>query len=74
MSKKIKLILKGLLLYVTALLCAIWICSINITTSWLFLGYTMIVGVLIYTCYKRISLREFYILSLYKWYKKLLEN
>ena len=71
---KSKLILKGLLLYVTALLSAIWLCSINITTSWLFLGYTIIVGILIYLCYKYISLREFYILSLYKWFNNLIEK
>lgn len=71
---KSKLILKGLLLYVTALLSAIWICSINITTSWLFLGYTMIVGILIYLCYKYISLKEFYILSLYKWFNNILKG
>lgn len=71
---KTKLIFKGLLLYVTILLSAIWLCSINVTTSWLFLSYTMIVGILIYLCYKYISLKEFYILSLYKWFNNLIEK
>lgn len=70
---KRNLILKGLLLYVTALLTAIWLCSISITTSWLFLGYTMIVGILIYLCCKYISLREFYILSLYRLFNDILK-
>lgn len=72
--KTFKFILKGVLLYVTALLSVIWLCSINITTSWLFLGYTIIVGILIYLCYRYISLKEFYILSLYKWFNNLIEK
>lgn len=70
---KRNLIIKGLLLYVTALLTAIWLCSITVLNSWLYLGYSTIVGILIYQCYKHISLREFYILSMYKWFNNLLK-
>ena len=72
--KTFKFILKGVLLYVTALLSVIWLCSININTSWLFLGYTIVVGTLIYLCYKYISLKEFYTLSLYKWFNNLIKE
>lgn len=70
--KKFKFICKGILLYVTSFITMLWLCGIDsITEQGLFIPWTLVVGILIYTCYKCISYREFYILSLSKWANNL---
>lgn len=64
---KVKLIYKGMLLYVTTLISVLWICGIEfLVDKGYFIPYTLIMVSLIYLCYKIISIREFYILSLFK--------
>lgn len=64
---KTKLIYKGVLLYVTTLISVLWICGIEfLVDKGYFIPYTLIMVSLIYLCYKIISIREFYVLSLYK--------
>lgn len=70
--KTLKIIIKGVLLYVTTLLSIIYICGIDsIIESDYFILLTLMVVVLIYSCYKCISYREFYILSLNRWFNNL---
>lgn len=72
---KAKLIYKGVLLYVTALISVLWICGIEfLVDRGYFIPYTLVIAVLIYLCYKFISIREFYILSLYRMWNKYLDN
>lgn len=69
--KKIKLICKGLLLYVTAFVTTFWMCGIeSIIEQGSFIFWTLAMIALICICCKFISYREFYILSLSKWVHK----
>lgn len=72
---KAKLIIKGVLLYVTTLITILYICGIeSIVEQDYFIPYTIIMIVLVFLCYKYISYREFYILSLNKWFNKLIDK
>lgn len=69
---KTKLIFKGLLLYVAILLSVIFISATD--NPMLFIALGVMVGILIYICHRHISLKEFYILSLYKWFNNLIKE
>nr|DAR02424.1 MAG TPA: hypothetical protein [Crassvirales sp.] len=72
---KVKLIYKGVLLYVTTLISVLWICGIEfLVDKGYFIPYTLIMVSLIYLCYKIISIREFCILSLYRMWNKYLDS
>lgn len=71
---KAKLIYKGVLLYVTTLISVLWICGIEfLVDKEYFIPYTLIMVSLIYLCYKIISIREFYVLSLYRHINNLIK-
>lgn len=73
--KTFKLVCKGVLLYVTTFVVMLWICGIDsIVEQGYFIPWTSVMAVLVYTCYKYISLREFDILSLNKWLIKIIEK
>lgn len=70
--KTFKLICKGVLLYVTTLVVMLWLCGIDsIMEQGYFIPWTLVMAILIYACYKGISYREFYILSLNRWFNNL---
>ena len=69
---KRNLIFKGLLLYVTILLSVMFISATN--NPMLLIALGVMVGILIYICHRHISLREFYTLSLYKWFNNILKG
>lgn len=71
---KTKLLYKGVLLYVTTLISVLWICGIEfLVDKGYFIPYTLIMVSLIYLCYKIISIREFYVLSLYRHINNLIK-
>lgn len=73
--KTFKLIIKGVLLYVTTLVTMLFICGVDsIMEQGYFIHWALIVAVLIYACYKCISYREFYILSLNRWFNNLIKE
>ena len=73
--KTIKLICKGVLLYITTLVVILCICGID---SIMELGYfipsTAIVVLLVFVCYKTISEEEVKILTFDKYFNKLIEE
>lgn len=68
---KTKLISKGLLYIVTILLSVMFISATD--NPMLLIALGVMVGILIYICHRYISLREFYTLSLYKWFNNLIK-
>ena len=67
--KKFKLIIKGVLLYVTTLVTLIFMIGINsIYDNGYFFYSVMLVAALIFVCYKTISKEELEILTLYKYF------
>lgn len=72
---KAKLIIKGVLLHVTTLVTALWLCGIeSIMDKGYFIPWTLTMAVLIYICYKCISYREFYVISLSRWFDNILKG
>ena len=70
---RIKLILKGVLLWVTAFAVILLIPGIDsIYDNGYFFQALMAVVVMILCCYKLISEEEFEILSLYRWFSKII--
>ena len=64
-----KLIIKGVLLYVTTLVTIIFMMGINsIYDNGYFFYSVMLVAALIFVCYKTISKEELEILTLYKYF------
>lgn len=71
--KRIKFILKGILLYVTAFAVALLVSGIdNIIDSGHFLYWVIPCIVLCYACYKLISPKELEEITLYKQFSKML--
>lgn len=71
--KRIKLILKGILLYVTAFAVALLISGIDdIIDKGYFLYWTIPCIILCYLCCKFISSKEFEEITLYKQFSKML--
>lgn len=72
--KTVKFIFKGVLLYVTTFVTILWLCGIDsIVEQGYFIPWTLVMAILIYACYKCISYREFYILSLSRWFNKIIK-
>lgn len=70
--KRFKLILKGVLLWVTAFAVMLFISGVDsIYDNGYFIHSIIVCVVLCYTCYKLISEEEFEILTLYKWFNKI---
>lgn len=66
---RVKLILKGVLLWVTAFAAVIFISGVDSLYDNGYLFQTLIaVAVMIFCCYKLISEEEFEILSLHRWF------
>lgn len=72
---KTKLILKGVLLWITAFVAMLWLCNIDsIVEQGYFIPWTSVMAILIYACYKCISYRELYVLSLNRWFNNLIRR
>lgn len=69
----VKKILKGLLLWVTALVVMLFMSGVDsITDQGYLVPWLVVCAVLCYLCYKFISEEEFEVLSGYKWFNKKL--
>ena len=72
---RVKLILKGVLLWITAFAAAIFISGVDsIYDNGYFFQTLIAVVVMIFCCYKLISEEEFEVLSLYKWFNKVIKE
>ena len=72
---KFKLIIKGILLWTTAFVTIFFVAGIDSTYDNGYFFQTLIaVAVMILCCYKLISEKEFEVLSLYKWFNKIIEK
>lgn len=70
--KRFKLILKGVLLWVTAFAVMLFISGVDsIYDNGYFIHSIIVCVVLCYTCYKLISEEELEILTFYKWFNKI---
>lgn len=70
---RVKLILKGMLLWITAFAAVIFILGVDSIYDNGYLFQTLIaVVVMVFCCYKLISEEEFKILSLYRWFNKVI--
>ena len=66
--KRLKLILKGMLLWITAFAVILFISGVDsICDNGYFIHSIIVCAVLCYTCYKLLSEEEFEILTLSKW-------
>lgn len=72
---RFKLILKGIMLWITAFMSALFIVGIDsIYDNGYILQTFTVVALMIFCCYKLISEEEFEILSLYRWFKRIIEE
>ena len=72
---KFKLILKGIMLWTTAFMSALFIAGIDsIYDNGYILQTIAAVALMIFCCHKLISEDEFEILSLYKWFNKIIRE
>lgn len=70
---KFKLILKGIMLWITAFVTVLFIAGIDsIYDNGYFFQTLIAVVVMIFCCHKLISEKEFEVLSLYKWFNKVI--
>lgn len=70
---KIKLIFKGVLLWVTAFTVILFISGVDgIYDNGYFIHSIIACVILCYTCYKLISEEEFEILTIYRWSNKII--
>lgn len=73
--KTLILVLKGLLLWTALLVTLIWICGLDsIVEQGYFIPYTSLMLLLILLSYRTISYREFLILSLDRFFTRLIEK
>lgn len=71
--KRTKMILKGMLLWVTALVVMLFMSGVDsITDQGYLVPWLVVCAVLCYLCYKFISEKELEVLSGYKWFNKKL--
>lgn len=71
---RVKLILKGVLLWVTAFAVILFISGVDsLYDNGYFIYSIVICAVLCYTCYNLISEKELEQITLYKWFNKLTE-
>lgn len=70
---KFKLILKGIMLWITAFVTVLFIAGIDsIYDNGYFFQTLIAVAVMIFCCCKLISEKEFEVLSLYRWFNKII--
>ena len=70
-----KFIIKGILLWTTAFMTILFIAGIDsIYNNGYFFQILTAIIVMIFYCYKLISEKEFEILSLYKWFNKIIKE
>lgn len=73
--RKFKLIIKGIMLWITAFVTILFVSGVDSIYDNGYLFQTLIaVAVMIFCCYKLISEEEFEILSLYKWFNKIIQQ
>lgn len=73
--KRFKLILKGVLLWVTAFAVMLFISGVDsIYDNGYFIQSLIVIAVMCYACYKLISEEELEKITLYKWFNKLIEE
>ena len=71
--KRFKLILKGVLLWITAFVTVLFIAGIDsIYDNGYFIPSIIVCAVPCYTCYKLISEEELKVLTLSKWFNKII--
>ena len=74
MKTKLKLILKGILFYITLIYTTLFICAIDSITT---MGFNYLIGsgiitlILFIVCYKTLNQQDITKLSLIKWFDKL---
>lgn len=72
---KFKLILKGIMLWITAFVTTLFVLGVDsIYDNGYFFQTLIAVAVMIFCCYKLISEEEFKVLSLYKWFNKVIKE
>lgn len=72
---KTKLILKGVLLWITAFAVMLFISGVDsIYDNGYFIQSLIVIAVMCYACYKLISEEELEKITLYKWFDKLMEE
>ena len=72
---KFKFIIKGILLWTTAFVTMFFIAEIDsIYDNGYFFQTLIAIVVMIFCCYKLISEEEFEVLSLYKWFNKVIKE
>lgn len=73
--RKFKLIIKGIMLWITAFVTILFVSGVDSIYDNGYLFQTLIaVAVMIFCCYKLISEEEFEILSLYRWFNKIIQQ
>jgi uncharacterized membrane protein YiaA len=73
--RTISLILKACLLYGTTFITILFVAGIDsICDKGYFFQTLIVVIVMIFCCYKLISEKEFEVLSLYKWFNKVIKE
>ena len=72
---KFKLILKGIMLWITAFVTTLFVLGVDsIYDNGYFFQTFIAVAVMIFCCYRLISEEEFEVLSLYKWFNKVIKE
>ena len=73
--KRFKLILKGVLLWITTFAVMLFVSGVDsIYDNGYFIHLIIVCAVLCYICYKLISEEEFEILTFYKWFDNMLKG
>lgn len=71
--RKFKLIIKGIMLWITTFVTMLFVSGVDsIYDNGYFFQTLIAVAVMIFCCYKLISEEEFEILSLYRWFNKII--
>ena len=71
--RKFKLIIKGIMLWITAFVTMLFVSGVDsLYDNGYFLQTLIAVAAMIFCCYKLISEEEFEILSLYRWFNKMI--
>lgn len=72
---RFKLILKGIMLWITAFVTILFVAGVDsIYDNGYFFQTLIAVVVMIFCCHKLISEKEFEVLSLYKWFNKVINK
>lgn len=72
---KFKFIIKGILLWTTGFVTILFVVGVDsICDNGYFFQTFIAVAVMIFCCYKLVSKKEFEVLSLYKWFNKVIKE